>query len=302
MTAAAADKIKKAIDFIEEGLSDETLSLDAVARHAGYSSWHFQRLFGALTGLSLKEYIRRRRLTEAYEVLSAGSEAPRLLDLALDCGFESQEAFSRAFKKQFGMTPGACREAKGGLLLLAARAPRFTAAYLDHVFGGISMVPELIECSEMYVAGPAGNIIGASSPEMNTHAVIPKLWDVFFARLAEIPHRADDKAFYGLIYSLQPPHVKEHPEEMRYLAGARVTSGDQLPQGLELKTVPAGRYAKFIHKGKLDTFAHTMRYILGSWLPKSGMELRDAPDLEVYGDKFVMGSDESELAVLIPVR
>jgi AraC family transcriptional regulator len=68
------------------------------------------------------------------------------------------------------------------------------------------------------------------------------------------------------------------------------------------KVVPAGRYAVFTHKGKLDKLEHTMSYIYGSWLPKSGEELREAADLEIYDERFKFGSDDSELDIYIPVK
>jgi DNA gyrase inhibitor GyrI len=68
-----------------------------------------------------------------------------------------------------------------------------------------------------------------------------------------------------------------------------------------LRTIPAGRYASFVHKGPLDGLEQTMKSIYGGWLPKSGVELRDAPHLERYDHRFVLGSPASELEILLPV-
>ena len=99
-------KILKAIDFIEARLTAE-LTLAQIARTAGYSSYHFSRMFRALMGETVTCYIRRRRLTEAARRLIHRDD--RLIDLAVTYGFESQAAFSRAFKRQFGYAPGAVR-------------------------------------------------------------------------------------------------------------------------------------------------------------------------------------------------
>jgi AraC family transcriptional regulator len=284
--------IEKAIDFIEEHLDAEDWGLDDVARAAGYSSWHFQRLFGALTGQTLKDYIRTRRLTAAYEALRAGT-APRLLELALASGFESQEAFTRAFKAQFGATPGAVR--KGGVARPchpAALKPRLTPEHLEHLTGGVTMVPDLIELKAMTVAGLATNFVSALAPDTDNMQRIPQLWDDFIGRLAQVP-----RTTYGLVYQTA---TAARSDELRYMAGYAVEGG-AVPAGFETKAVPAGKYARFVHKGKIANLPLTMRYIMGSWLPKSGYTLRNAPEIEVYTDKFNPTADDSELPILIPV-
>jgi AraC family transcriptional regulator len=71
---------------------------------------------------------------------------------------------------------------------------------------------------------------------------------------------------------------------------------------MEVREIPAGRHAIFVHKGKLDTLGDTMDFIYNSWLPASGEKQRDAPDLEIYGEKFDMNSDDSEMEICIPIE
>jgi AraC family transcriptional regulator len=92
------EQIQRAVDYIEEHLKDD-LATESIARVAGFSMWHFQTVFSASVGDSLKEYIRKRRLTQALAALAISEN--RILDIALEAGFESQEAFSRAFKSMF---------------------------------------------------------------------------------------------------------------------------------------------------------------------------------------------------------
>ncbi len=106
---------------------------------------------------------------------------------------------------------------------------------------------------------------------------------------------------YGLCEAISNPALKKHPDEYFYMACAEVTEFSEIPAGMIQKVIPAGKYAIFTHKGKLDKLEHTMNYIFGSWLPKSGEELRDAPDLEVYDQRFIYGSTESELDIYIPI-
>src|SRR3984885_16268476 len=97
----------KALWAIERNLNRE-LSLQEVAEACGVSRFHLAHAFGEATGYSVMEYIRRRRLTEAARALAGG--APDILALALDAGYGSHEAFSRAFRTQFGTTPETVRK------------------------------------------------------------------------------------------------------------------------------------------------------------------------------------------------
>src|SRR5712675_288793 len=96
----------KALWYIESHLAEE-LSLDEIAGVAGISRFHMVRAFAAATGCSVMRYVRARRLTEAARALAAG--APNILSLALDADYGSHEAFTRAFRDHFGVTPEAVR-------------------------------------------------------------------------------------------------------------------------------------------------------------------------------------------------
>ncbi|TKI03456.1 helix-turn-helix domain-containing protein [Martelella alba] len=92
--------------WLEKNL-DKSLSLDEVAARSGYSKWHLQRMFRHVTGDALGSYIRTRRLSRAASELCFKDQS--ILDIALQSGFDSQQSFSRAFKRQFSQTPGAFR-------------------------------------------------------------------------------------------------------------------------------------------------------------------------------------------------
>src|SRR5215475_5596283 len=102
--------VGKAIWFIETHFA-ENISLDDIARSAGVSRFYLVRAFGAATGRSVMGYVRGRRLTEAARSLAGG--APDILTVALEAGYGSHEAFTRAFRDQFGMTPDAVRAQRG---------------------------------------------------------------------------------------------------------------------------------------------------------------------------------------------
>jgi AraC family transcriptional regulator len=287
-------QIQKAVDYIEDHLNDE-LSLESVARIAGFSKWHFQKIFSASVGDSLKEYIRLRRLTKAMNELVATDK--RILDISLAAGFESQEAFTRAFRVMYTMTPGEARKSGNPFNF---KKLRITMEYLDHLYGGINMEPIFKKMHEMKIIGCAGKFISITSPDKNNMEIIPKLWQKYMPRRHEIKN-SKSSSNLGACFEL-PSDGDDHSDECFYIAGTEVENFDSIPAGMEGLTVSAGEYAIFTHKGKLDTFEHTMNYIFGSWLPKSGKKLRNSPTIDFYDHRFKLNQDDSELDVWIPIE
>ena len=120
--------VGKALWFIETRFADD-LALDDIAEHAGVSRFHMTRAFGDATGHSIMRYVRGRRLTESARALARG--APDILAVALQGGYGSHEAFTRAFREQFGVTPESVR-AMGTLDHLQLLEPiRMDQAILD---------------------------------------------------------------------------------------------------------------------------------------------------------------------------
>jgi len=288
-------QIQRAIDYIEDHL-DEDLSTDSIAKVAGFSKWHFQMVFSSAVGDTLKEYVRKRKLTTA--VVALGTTEKRILDIALDAGFESQEAFTRAFKQMYGKNPGECRK-EGIKSILSLNKPKITMAYLDHLYGGINMQPVIKFVDEKKIVGMGTKFISALSPDHDNLKVIPALWAKYVPRSQEIKSRISS-ADLGVCFD--PGKEKSHPDECFYLAGTEVKSADEIPEGMMAMTIPAGQYAVFTHKGSIEKLNFTMKYIYGSWLPKSGQKLRDAPDLEIYDQRFRPDSEDSELDIYIPIQ
>ena len=103
------DRINRTIEFIETHL-ERDLHLDMLAAHCAFSKYHFHRIFKALIGDPPFKYIEKRRLFHAaYDLIHSQK---RILDIALEYGFNSHEAFIRSFKKYFSLTPGRFRKAQ----------------------------------------------------------------------------------------------------------------------------------------------------------------------------------------------
>lgn len=204
-------QIQRAVDYIEDHLKED-LSVDVIAKVAGFSKWHFQMVFSSAVGDTLKEYIRKRRLTGA--LVELGTSESRILDIALDAGFESQEAFTRAFKAMFGKTPGECRK-EGAGSVMALNKPRITMEYLDHLYGGINMEPVLKFVEAKVAVGMGARFISALSPDANNKNVIGELWSRYNPRSQEIASRVS-YADLGIVTCLSEAEEKDHPNEMYY--------------------------------------------------------------------------------------
>src|SRR5215510_9078058 len=156
--------VEKALWVIESHFAGEITLLD-IANTAGVSRFHMTRAFGAATGHSIMRYVRGRRLTEAAKALSHG--APDILAVALDAGYGSHEAFTRAFRQQFGLTPDELRE-RGD----AAGLDLMEALRMDDTTATLIAPPRVVRSDALLV-------FGLGQRYVRTNAGIPSQWNRF---------------------------------------------------------------------------------------------------------------------------
>lgn len=285
------DRVQRGIDFIEDHLAVDLETAD-VAREAGISHWHFQRVFKALTNETLKTYIRSRRLAVALEMLL--STERRIIEIALEAGFQSQESFTRVFKLAFGITPAAYR--KRGTSHQFVRKPSFDGEYLRHLRADVSLEPELYEQPELLLVGLQTHCFGIESHKNNIARKLPPLWAAFLARLDEVPERVGGQC-YGIVC---PRH--EGADELAYLAAIEVRREVVAPPGMVFRRLPGGRYARFTHRGRVERVDQTVNYVYGNWLARSGLRHGDAADIEFYGPDYHPTAESSVIRYAIPVQ
>ncbi|MDP9125886.1 MAG: helix-turn-helix domain-containing protein [Pseudomonadota bacterium] len=285
------DQVQRGIDFIEERLAVDLETAD-VAREAGISHWHFQRIFKALTNETLKTYIRSRRLAVALEMLL--STERRIIEIALEAGFQSQESFTRVFKLAFGITPAAYRQR--GTSHQFVRKASFDGGYLRHLQANVSLEPELYEQPELLLVGMQTHCFGTESHKNNIARKLPALWAAFLERLDEVPDAVAGHC-YGIVC---PRH--ENADELVYLAAIAVRREAAVPPGMVLRRVPGGRYARFTHRGRVERVDQTVNYIYGNWLARSGLCHRYAADIEFYGADYHPTAESSVIRYAIPVQ
>lgn len=285
------EQVQRGIDYLEQHLAADIATAE-VARQACISHWHFQRIFKALTNETLKTYIRSRRLAIALELLL--STRQRIIEIALVAGFQTQESFTRAFKAAFGVTPASYR--RTGTRHQFLRKPRFDAEYLQHVHAHVSLEPEVYEQPELLLVGMKTHFYGVDSDKNNIAQKLPALWAAFIARLGEVPDTVPG-CCYGVV---RPRH--DNADELEYLAAIAVKSDGVVPAGMVAVRVPAGRYAKFAHQGKVEQIDRTVNYIYASWLLRSGRRHTYAADIEFYGAAYHPTSEQSVIHYAIPVE
>jgi len=283
------EQVQRAVDFIETRL-DEDLSLSDVAKVAGISQWHFQRIFKALSNETLKTYIRSRRLASSLDRLL--TTKLRILDIALLAGFESQEAFARAFKKAFGLTPQEYRRLGDKSLFL--KKAQFDRDYLRHINQDVSLEPELYLQPRMLLVGLRTLFFSVDSEKNNIGERLPPLWQSFVQRLAEVEHRVP-----GLCYGVVRQDQADG-ERLEYHAAIEVSDPSSVPDGMVVLEVPEAKYAKFAHQGPAREVDHTVNYIYSTWLAQSGLRHSYGPDLEIYGPGYDATSAQSLFHYAIP--
>lgn len=271
--------IHAAIDFIEKHLQDE-ISVADIAAAADYSLYHFIRTFNQTVHHSPYDYLMRRRLSEAACELLAGDR--RILDISLDFCFNSHETFSRAFKRMFTMQPSQWRAHNE--ISRRSLLPGLTLAYLEHINQDDFLRPVLVERDEILLAGWM----------IRDRANLPQLWQSLELTLKRIPFPEGKRNHYGV--STFPPIPEEPPF---YLAGVEIESSENLPPTLVTQTIPAGSYARFIHKDTAAALLFTLDYIYHTWLPKSDLRLAHPIEIEYFGKEIP--PNESR-AIFIPVE
>jgi AraC family transcriptional regulator len=272
---------QKALWFIENHLGDP-LTLDEIADIAGVSRFHLVRAFTAATGLPVMRYVRARRLSEAARALAKG--APDILNLALEADYGSHEAFTRAFRDHFGVTPEAVRAAKCFDKLRLQEPIMMDSTALDH------LQPPRFETSKPKLIAGLGERYTWESG-----AAIPGQWQRFHQSVAHIPDRVG-QVTYGVCCN------GDDSGNFDYIAGVEVSDFSGMPREFQRVRIPEQKYAIFTHGEHISTVRRTIGTIWNHWLPASGLKAADAPSFERYGEQFDPVTGNGGLEIWVPVR
>jgi AraC family transcriptional regulator len=286
--------VQRTLDTIETQLS-ESIALEALAQEAGMSFWYFLRVFRATVGETLKDYIRRRRLTQAALTL-LDDRNRTILDIALEAGFESNEAFTRAFRAQFDQAPSAFRRT-GSPPGFPQAQPQITRDYLAHLQSGISREPERVNHPELCLVGPKREF--AVAPEaFDILALGAPLWQQFAEQMAGVPQRADACLYFFCDI------LSESAEQIRatLMPALCVTDYAELPAGWCAERRPASNDAVFAHQGAGRAWEYTMHYVFGTWAAESASALSELPVLYRFDPAHSPFSTDPHLELWIGLR
>lgn len=257
--------IDRTIWMIEARFRDPP-GLDELAAHAGVSRSHLSRIFPAATGHTVFGYLRGRRLTEAARAVAAGADD--LLAVALEAGYGSHEAFTRAFRDQFGMTPDEVRRmGSTDHLPMVEPLPMMSETRL-HL-----PPPRLFTHRAFQLAG-----IGARL-DMSQPNSISALWQDFAPYIGHVPGAVAGPA-YGVVLSANETSCD-------YLCALEVTDTSELPRAFRTVQVPARHWAAFQHRGHISTIRSTIRAIYAHGLVNARLTQAEGVSfIEYYGPDF----------------
>lgn len=281
------DEILKTAKYIENNLTAD-ISIQKVANNAGFSEYHFMRIFKAVSGHTINNYIKRRKITEAARVLLESDM--RIIDIAVLYGYNSQEAFTRAFKEVYNVAPHTYRINKMpydnvGQIILNENILNMKN------MAALPVEPKIIYKDDFLIGGM--KYIGK-----NQNFEVPKLWNHLKHKTEYLAHRINEDICYG---------YESYNEDLdksgcfEYIAGFEVEDSLDIPDGMKLKRVTASKYAVFPIPSIVESFPKHIGQIYSIHLPSSGLKPIGNYDFEYYDCSFDPNNENSFVSFYIPV-
>lgn len=263
------NSIKKALNYIENNLLED-IDLSAIAKEAGYSLYHFHRIFKGIVGDSMKDYVRKRRFTEAAKELVYTNKS--IVEIGIKYGYESREGFSRAFEKVYGRNPS---EVRRDNLLYFIREP----INVDYMMFQLKLTTEGLtplyrNLSERYVVGKKWKVKADGSNLQD----IPLLWQKWNNEKESekiINRKCADEIMGICIFS--------QGNVFDYMIGHEVNTMEYVPENMVIYRLEPSLYAVFRVIGPItESVQKTWDYIYSVWLSESKYKHRNIDDIEYY--------------------
>ena len=296
--------IQSLLDEIDKRIT-ENIQADELARMANYSTYHFRRVFNELTGTPFMNYITRRKLEYALYDLSQGK---KVIDVAMDYGFETHAGFTKAFKKYFGYPPSLYR-----LHISISPLAKATVNNVKLKHGGINMQVQIKEINPFSVVGYATR---HKMPEVNVKGIsdIPVFWDKInmeYSKALSTLHHTYTKSHHcevAVCFDIDEEH-----DCFTYMLGVGVDEADcnvTMRPGTYLHQMQGGLYAIFTtplvdEEQYVQSVHDTWNKILNQWMPESKYEYDSARvDFEYYDerDHSWLHNGKSRMDIYIPIR
>lgn len=283
------EAFEQAIIYMENHL-DQAVSVHEVSKASGYSYYHFTRIFQSVLGESIGNYLQKRRLSSAAHKLLYSDR--KIIDIAMEGGFDSPESFSRAFKRVYEVSPSVYRNNRLDVFL--GNKKEIDSDFLRHISTNMTVRPQIRKIDKIYVAGIRG------TAALNN---IFTLWQQFGEKQEGISNRHPSGRIFGICEYQEGADTANYNMELSEVIGMEVTAYDNLPSGIITKTIPAGKFAVFTHRGPLSCILKTYQYIWGTWALLTSDTIDERDDFELYDDRFKGRENvDSEIDIYIPVK
>lgn len=278
---------------------DAPMDIARLAGIANFSMSHFHRVFRGMLGESIMDHLRRIRLERAYLEVTRTDVA--ITEIALDAGYDSLEAFSRAFRKFFGLSPSQLR----GQPPEQSWSRPFPVIPSGVHYGQGEIVEILFDeigaaCMNVRIETlPELNILKVrqTGPYMESSA---RAWNILCAWAGPKGLLGPQTLVIGIPYD--DPNVTA-PEAIRYDAAITVPAGVTPEAPVEAAALPGGEYAIITHQGPYERLEETYAQIMGRWMPASGRDFRDTPWFEMYrNDPATTPPDQLLTDIHIPLK
>ncbi len=256
------ESLNDALNYIERHLLEEADSAKA-ARHVGISRFYLERTFAALTGMSVSEYIRARRLTLAGHELLANDT--KVIDLALKYGYDTPESFTKAFSRFHGVTPTSARRLS---TLMRCQNPLAISIKME----GANIMNYKIEQMDAFTVAGVERAFQMDSSQQE----IPKFWQEFMEKGLQ----QKVCPVFGICFDA------DASGNFPYMIADVLKPGTKLPEGLTTREIPAHLWARFACVGAMPgAIQQVTKQIYSEWLPTNGVyEVAQYMEIEMYSD------------------
>jgi AraC family transcriptional regulator len=285
--------IKTLVAFIEESIRSR-ITLDDLAGAVNLSKYHMSRVFHGVAKMSPMAYIRRRKLSSSIQELL--NTDLKIIDIALEYGFSFEQTYIRSFANTFGLSPDRFRKLKPSVVIQ-------DVLNLDDIReigpNGIAVGPPIVLCPGFLLAGIRHKIYDMD--DYYFHEANAKGNEFFNNGRHRIKNAVDPHIYYGF--------AEEVPAEgySWYTPSVRVSSAEDLPEGMVCHKIPTQIYAVFKYIGlhhamytHISNLLDTLTYIYGVWLPSSGYSMAAPYHFERIDEKIAR-QDYCEVEIYVPV-
>lgn len=296
--SAAFDRIRRTLDYIHLNLSSPLL-LDDIAQQSCWSRWQLQRVFQAQTGLTVANYVRELKLSQAAEQLL--DTKTRVIDIGLGLGFHSEISFSRSFKHRFGVSPSQYRKRgkRVGIKKPIQVSDTVNASETDNQ----NFVEVRIDERESFcIQGLTSEISGLFSSTQDFVHKVPEIW----SNLTHVLTTPNDvEEWLGVVDVTQ---AWSDGTNIHYWAGLELNyehafcvQSYRPDRPWHRLTVPKQTYAVVKHCGPIEHLRHTLLWFLLHWLPESGYCGVDGYELEIYPKAYDSQDADAEMEYWLPI-